>query len=546
MERCKSRTRITAQYFIHNSVKLLCWSCGFLLADLNSIFNINTNYTSFFAAARRAYTPPHQQLPFLAAANNGRGVLVDPTTSSVGAAAGSLTDNMAAVSQEDKDNALMQLLGMTDDKVDPDVASQILESTNYDVQRAVDMLFGGGAGGPSPAMPPAAPAFGGAENMRAPAAFGPISPDDDPMRPAGQFDQLIGPGAAGMMDQNMTNPEDDAELQRVLAESAQASFLNNIVNQADGVAPTGLPSAPPAAASRSSAPKNDMFAASANPNHLPAGATTGPYGGRSGATPSTNASGGAYGGTGGGSSASSVQTGGSGDFFPPGADAGAGTNAGATSSSGGAAFLDDRRRQQEEADAAMARALAESMQGGQVNLSEEEQMRRAMAASDPALMASRDLRAQQDAELQESMLMDRMREQREKAEREEAEALRKSAEEEEARKVAAEQQKQTSVKDRVAALEAIGQIANDDPEKLKLVFRLPSGKRVEYVFSKSKHKVHHLYDFVDGKLLEAGDEATIGSYTLASSFPKFMIEKSDDALGTTKLENQSALMLQKN
>lgn len=57
----------------------------------------------------------------------------------------------------DKDALLVQFLTMTEDRVDPEVATSLLDASGWDIQRAVDMVFDSGASSqPPPAMPPAA------------------------------------------------------------------------------------------------------------------------------------------------------------------------------------------------------------------------------------------------------------------------------------------------------------------------------------------------------------------------------------------------------
>jgi hypothetical protein len=50
----------------------------------------------------------------------------------------------------EQDEKLMTFLGMTEDRVDVEVAKAMLESVNWDVQQAVNQLFGGGPGEGSP------------------------------------------------------------------------------------------------------------------------------------------------------------------------------------------------------------------------------------------------------------------------------------------------------------------------------------------------------------------------------------------------------------
>ncbi|CAD7974270.1 unnamed protein product [Amoebophrya sp. A120] len=163
-----------------------------------------------------------------------------------------------------------------------------------------------------------------------------------------------------------------------------------------------------------------------------------------------------------------------------------------------------------------------------------------------AEQTSGDIIQQQNAEYEESLRADQKRDR-------EAAARQKAVAEEEERRLAAEEELRKGVKNRVAELEQISREVtatedDGDPEmnELRLVFKLPpDGRPVKYVFSKSRHKVRHLYDFVDGELLDTGETEIIDNYTLSSGFPKFTIEKSEATLETTKLQNQSAVMVQR-
>ena len=98
------------------------------------------------------------------------------------------------------------------------------------------------------------------------------------------------------------------------------------------------------------------------------------------------------------------------------------------------------------------------------------------------------------------------------------------------------------VESAVAALPA--EPGDGDGDRVALMFRFPNGKSAKRKFSKT-NQVRHLYDYVDGKLLEFGDEETLESYTLVSTFPKITIEKSEQMISATKVENQMALVVQK-
>jgi len=94
---------------------------------------------------------------------------------------------------EEKDELLMQFLGMTDDKVDPEVAVALLEANNYNLQAAVDQLFGNSPTSGAARAPDSAPG------------------NQATMMQTEQYGALIGP--------NARQSEEDRELQQALAAS---------------------------------------------------------------------------------------------------------------------------------------------------------------------------------------------------------------------------------------------------------------------------------------------------------------------------------------
>lgn len=74
-----------------------------------------------------------------------------------------------AAANPDHDEKLMMFLGMTEDRVDTEVAKSLLESHNWDVQRAIASLFD------DPGAPGAAVAAAGAP-AAAPGGFGNTPP----------------------------------------------------------------------------------------------------------------------------------------------------------------------------------------------------------------------------------------------------------------------------------------------------------------------------------------------------------------------------------
>eukprot|EP00392_Amoebophrya_sp_AT5.2_P006263 g6273.t1 len=364
-------------------------------------------------------------------------------------------------------------------------------------------------------MPP--PASSSGESFGA--LIGPNAMTDDPM------------GLGGGMDM-----EEDAELQAALAESSRAHHLNRIVDEQEATAKrfrddrragtvgmaAGASAAPTtstgagaggttsssrvaaASGSASGGIMNSIFAHGDNPNHGGGGrgssgrAAAAPVAARPVAVPAEADQ-----------SDHDVEGGGIGEFLGGVMSGIFGTSSSSGAPSGAPVGASSSRRPARDSaqahmasDEAMARAVAASMNdvgSGLGVLSEQDQMEKALKMSK------------------------QLDEQHERA------ALRMKS----------------SVRARVQSLGP--EPADGDPNKLALAFRLPSGKKLNRCFSKTANTVQHLYDFVDGQLLQAGDEASenmIGDYALASSFPKFTLEASATPLGATKVENRMLLVLQ--
>eukprot|EP00928_Gymnodinium_smaydae_P021734 TRINITY_DN18513_c0_g1_i1.p1 TRINITY_DN18513_c0_g1~~TRINITY_DN18513_c0_g1_i1.p1 ORF type:complete len:374 (+),score=115.48 TRINITY_DN18513_c0_g1_i1:80-1123(+) len=101
---------------------------------------------------------------------------------------------MDAAERERKDTALMQFLSMTEDRLDIEAAQNLLEAVNWDVQAAVDTLYGGADG-----------AGAGAGAGGGPASGAPRAPPAPTAQPGGDFadayDDLGGIAAMDVEDQ---------------------------------------------------------------------------------------------------------------------------------------------------------------------------------------------------------------------------------------------------------------------------------------------------------------------------------------------------------
>jgi len=118
------------------------------------------------------------------------------------------------VSDERKDEMLMQFLSMTDDRVDPDVAQNLLAVVNWDVQAAIEQLYGGpmsrpGTAGAFSDFPPEQMGAGQGAGMDV-SGMGDM---DNMMHDASPHRQHIGSG----LHPGMMPPDMDEDLQFALA-----------------------------------------------------------------------------------------------------------------------------------------------------------------------------------------------------------------------------------------------------------------------------------------------------------------------------------------
>lgn len=228
-----------------------------------------------------------------------------------------------------------------------------------------------------------------------------------------------------------------------------------------------------------------------------------------------------------------------GDDAPPGGAAGADMDSVIAEASGqGSASAisggsDDRH---------LAQVLQDSMRDSGP-IPEDEQMAEAIRASQNMAesMERRAMMAQQDAEFEESQLADQMRQAQEESMRLEEERVRKAEEESRIMHEIEEKTQRSLVQNRAAAVPPEPQ--DSDPEKLSLMFRMPDGSRKQRKFVKS-NTIAQLYAYVDGLLLDM-EEDLVGKYTLGTSFPRATYERSDMTLSDSKLENQMALIIQR-
>merc|ERR1712194_595992 len=208
-----------------------------------------------------------------------------------------------------------------------------------------------------------------------------------------------------------------------------------------------------------------------------------------------------------------------------------------------------------DSDAAMARAIAESMSTNSMGRveSEQDELARAIAASKNMNQANERevLRQQQEMELRESELMDQMREQEAGKEAAEAAEVQRAIDEQRAVEQSEKENRLDSVRRASAALPAEPDAAVR--EKMGLMFKFPNGKSVRRKFLNAQPTAD-LYTFVDSQLLEFAaqnggnpefEAMAGGGYALHCTFPRMMIEKSPTTdLVAARLEDQTAIMVQ--
>lgn len=128
---------------------------------------------------------------------------------------------------------------------------------------------------------------------------------------------------------------------------------------------------------------------------------------------------------------------------------------------------------------------------------------RLLSATDPTLNRDRSLRAQQDSEFQESLAVDRAKEE---SEREEAERMQLVEDQQKAKR-----EQQEAKRRRVPAPPP-----QDSPaQTAELAIRLPSGKRLQRRFY-TTDTMRNVYDYVETEC----DDLAEGSYELMSAYPR--------------------------
>lgn len=176
---------------------------------------------------------------------------------------------------------------------------------------------------------------------------------------------------------------------------------------------------------------------------------------------------------------------------------------------------------------------------------EEDMLRQAMEISrqEEERRQNQALREQQDAELQESLIMDQMREQEEKRRRLEEEELRNAAE---AARHAEMQRQEEEERQRVAAhqlrVESVPPEPDADaPNRVDLQIRSPDGKRTRRRFL-SSHTLGQVYDYlqVEGFLSEP-----VEAFQLVSTMPRKEYKDRNETLADAGLQGQCALMLER-
>merc|ERR1712003_465939 len=124
------------------------------------------------------------------------------------------------------------------------------------------------------------------------------------------------------------------------------------------------------------------------------------------------------------------------------------------------------------------------------------------------------LREEQEVELQESIMMDQMREQKEKEEREEQEKQERSKSMERKRKVAEEESNRNVRAKKEENLPA--EPAPTEAGSVDVMVRVPDGKRLRRLF-RDTDRIGHIYDYLD---ITLGDGfAAPHSYRLVQTMP---------------------------
>jgi len=154
------------------------------------------------------------------------------------------------------------------------------------------------------------------------------------------------------------------------------------------------------------------------------------------------------------------------------------------------------------------------------------------------------LKEQQEVELQESILMDQLREQEEKRRRVEEEELRaleaSRVEEEERRRLDEErrhQAEQEEKRTRVPPEPPAG-----EPGRVDLQIRTPEGKRVRRAFH-ATNTVGQVYDYIDVEGV-LGEAFAGKAYRLVSTMPRREYEDRAQSLQDAGLSGQCALLIE--
>ncbi|EFN59802.1 hypothetical protein CHLNCDRAFT_133523 [Chlorella variabilis] len=143
----------------------------------------------------------------------------------------------------------------------------------------------------------------------------------------------------------------------------------------------------------------------------------------------------------------------------------------------------------------------------------------------PGAQAREDLRQEQDAAYYESLRADREKQEAaERAQREVEEAARleaEAAEAEERRQREEAERLEHELRSKAASLPP--EPAADDADAVNLAIRLPAGGRYSRRFRRAD-KLQSVFDFVDVQSGAGGGDILPGSYSLATSYPRRVLE----------------------
>mmetsp|Transcript_120186 Transcript_120186/g.347313 ORF Transcript_120186/g.347313 Transcript_120186/m.347313 type:complete len:325 (-) Transcript_120186:114-1088(-) len=151
------------------------------------------------------------------------------------------------------------------------------------------------------------------------------------------------------------------------------------------------------------------------------------------------------------------------------------------------------------------------------------------------------LREQQEAELAESMLMDRMREEQELLSRKEAEEAVKAVEMQRREEQAQREEEEARVAQELEAKRKRlpEEPAAAEPGRIAVMVRQPGGQRLQRAF-RSSDTVGSLYDFVDVQSAELAGQR----YRLVQTMPRKAFEDRQQTLLEAGVQNQCALMVE--